>query len=311
MKTEFSNDQISQRDSFLNELYNLAKTNPNIVMISADMGAPSLDRFRQDFPHKFFNAGISEQNGILLGSGLCFEGKRAYVYAIAPFLTLNCIEKIRVQCAMMGLPLVLLGVGAGLSYPDSGPTHHLIEDLSIMRSFPQMEIYTVSDSFMAKKLAIESATFTRPTYLRLERQKAYELHRESKLDFSLGFEILKNGPCDHLVISSGHMLNGLLELSTHLGFTLLDLYKLPFNESAFCKLAGQYKKITVVEEHVLQGGLSSAVLEVLNDHQINISIKRLGITREKGYCYQYGGREELRRYYGLDKETLLKELSSR
>lgn len=309
MKTTFELDQHSQRDSFLNEIYEIAQTNKDIVMISADMGAPSLDRFRKDFPHKFLNAGISEQNAILLGAGLALEKKRVYVYAIASFLTLNCIEKIRVQCAMMKLPLVLLGVGAGLSYPDSGPTHHLIEDLSILRSLPNLDIYNVSDATMAKKLARESLNFTRPTYIRLERQKAYDFYSKKNLNLHKGFEVLHEGKGSELVISSGHILHSLLELSSTKDFTLVDLFRLPFDESALCELAKRYSKITVVEEHVLTGGLSSALLEVFNDHGLHLPLKRLGMKAEKGYCYEYGGREELRRYYGLDQESLSAALS--
>ena len=137
---------ITQRDAFWDEIYRLAKIDRDIVVISADMGAPSLDKFRTDLPGQFVNTGIAEQNAILIASGLAKEGKKVFVYAIASFLTLNCIEKIRVQNGMMNIPINLVGVGAGFSYPDSGPTHHLIEDIAIMRSIPNITTYCVTDA---------------------------------------------------------------------------------------------------------------------------------------------------------------------
>jgi transketolase len=300
-------DSITQRDFFWNEIYEIAKTNSDVIIISADMGAPSLDRFRKDFPHKFLNAGISEQNAILLGAGLTLEKKRVYVYAIASFLTLNCIEKIRVQCSMMGIPLILVGVGAGLSYPDSGPTHHLIEDIAIMRAMPGIDIYNISDGAMAKALARESVHFTKPTYIRLEREKGLSFHKGQALELDIGFKVINKGQ-KKLIITSGHLLNSLYDFSVEYDYTLIDVFKFPFNQEFLSSIISTYDEIFVAEEHVLTGGLSSAVLEAMNDFGTTKIIKRIGINPDKKFCYNYGGREELRRYYELDKDNIIKKI---
>lgn len=295
----------TQRDKFWDTIYEQAKLDKDIIVISADMGAPALDKFRKELPSQFINTGIAEQNSILVGAGLAKEGKKVFVYAIASFLTLNCIEKIRVQCSMMNIPLNIVGVGAGFSYPDSGPTHHLIEDLGIMRSLPYIDIYSVTDALMAQKIAENYQSFKTSTYIRLERQNFEQVHTES-LSLENGIAEVINGK-EKLIISNGAMLCKLYKLlnSSQSNAGLLDLFKLPINEQEFAKAIAKYQHLVIVEEHFRTGGLASAVLEVINKLNIQINVECHGLDPMKGYCYHYGGRDEILKYYGLTDEFLL------
>ena len=135
----------TQRDAFWSRGYEAAREDRDIVVITADMGAPALDAFRSDLPAQFINVGIAEQNAVSVGTGLALAGKKVFVYAIAPFITLRCLEQIRVGQGIMGIPLTLVGVGAGFGYEDSGPTHHLVEDLAVMRAMPNMTVVAPGD----------------------------------------------------------------------------------------------------------------------------------------------------------------------
>ena len=146
-------NNITQRDAFWNKIYDLAKDNKDIVVVSADMGAPSLDKYRTDLPAQFINVGIAEQNGILVASGLARAGKRVFVYAIAPFITFRCLEQIRVNNSIMKIPITVVGVGAGFGYEDSGPTHHMIEDFALIRCMPSLVVNSISDSTMSAAVA--------------------------------------------------------------------------------------------------------------------------------------------------------------
>ena len=137
---------ISQRDSFWNKIYEIARDDRRVVIVSADMGAPALDQFRLNLPGQFINVGIAEQNGILVASGLAREGKRPFFYAIAPFAVMRPIELVRVNNAIMNIPITIVGVGAGFSYEDSGPTHHLLEDIALMRAFPNITSVDMSST---------------------------------------------------------------------------------------------------------------------------------------------------------------------
>ena len=177
--------KLSQRDAFFDRLYQLARNDRDIVIVAADMSAPSLDKFRRDLPAQFVNVGIAEQNAILIASGLSISGKKAFAYAIAPFITLRCLEQIRVNNAIMGIPITIVGMGTGLSYSSDGPTHHLIEDLACMRVFPNIRIISVTDSVMASACADEAYKATSSTYIRLDKDMYPDLYPPDT-DFSAG-----------------------------------------------------------------------------------------------------------------------------
>ena len=105
----------AMRDAYWDRIYELAKNDRNIVIVSADFGAPSLDKFRRDFPNQYINTGISEQNAVLLATGLALAGKKPIAYAITQFITLRCFEQIRIYPCGMDLPVTIVGVGAGAS----------------------------------------------------------------------------------------------------------------------------------------------------------------------------------------------------
>ncbi|OIQ15651.1 MAG: hypothetical protein BM556_16975 [Bacteriovorax sp. MedPE-SWde] len=301
----------TQRDTFWDTLFELAKKDRDIIVISADMGAPSLDKFRTELPHQFINTGIAEQNTILVGSGLAKEGKKVFVYAIASFLTLNCVEKIRVQNAMMNIPLNIVGVGAGFSYPDSGPTHHLLEDIAVMRSMPNIDTLSITDATMAQAVAENYGSYTNTKYIRLERQPLGEIYNETKdISFEDGMTEIFKGE-DTLVIANGVMLLKAHKLIKEhkLKCGLLDIYQIPINSKKLVEVASQYKRIVTIEETFLPGGFGSAVLESLNDHELSIPVKRIGIPIEKGFCYEYGGRDEILKYYGITEESILADIT--
>jgi transketolase len=301
----------TQRDTFWDTIFELAKKDRDIIVISADMGAPSLDRFRTELPNQFINTGIAEQNTILVGSGLAKEGKKVFVYAIASFLTLNCVEKIRVQNAMMNIPLNIVGVGAGFSYPDSGPTHHLLEDIAVMRSMPNIDTLSITDATMAKAVAENYQSYNNTKYIRLERQPLGEIYQDSSsISFEDGMHEVFSGE-DTLVIANGVMLLKAHKLikENKLKCGLLDIYKIPINNQKLSEIAKKYSKIVTIEETFLPGGFGSAVLESLNDLGIQMPVERIGLPIEKGFCYEYGGRDEILKYYGITEESILSTIS--
>lgn len=301
----------TQRDVFWNELYKQAKNDRDIIIVSADMGAPSLDKFRRDLPAQFINTGIAEQNSILIASGLAKEGKKVFVYAISSFLTLNSIEKIRVQNSMMKIPINLVGVGTGLSYPDSGPTHHLLEDMAIMRSLPNIKVFTMSDNRMAELMVKEALLENSTTYIRLERQITNTIYSsECDINFNDSMSLIKKGK-KTLLISNGFMLSILKDLLVKRfpDYGLCDLFRFPVNQDILSSIVKDFDLIFCIEEGFLPGGLGSTILECLNDLNIYKKVIRIGADPERGYSYNYGGREFIQKYYGIDTDSLIKKIS--
>lgn len=297
---------IPMRDAFWSRVYELAHDNRDIVIVTADMGSPALDKYRRDFPNRFVNVGIAEQNAIAVAAGLTLGGKKVFVYAIAPFITMRCYEQIKVLLATMNLAVTVVGVGAGYSYDDAGPTHHAVEDLSIMRILPHMTVNNITDSVMARAFAARSLTMTGPNYVRLDRKLLPNLYKEDS-NFDAGLEILRPGQ-EVYIIATGNMVHQALSISEELSkqsvvVGVIDIYTLPINKEAlFAALAG-VKKIITLEEHLLPGGLGSAVCEALADNGAFIPVKRMGIDCSGGYCFKYGGRQNIQAVSGLDIKT--------
>ncbi len=306
-------NNISPRDAFWNKVYELAQKDKDIVIVTADMGAPSLDKFRKNLSTQFVNVGIAEQNAVTLASGLTLAGKKVFIYAIAPFISLRCLEQIRVENAIIKIPITIVGVGVGFGYEDSGPTHHLIEDVAIMRSMPNIRINNVTDNILAEYFADKCCQKKTVTdYIRLDRLSHSDIYN-SKYDFSSGLAVAKKAK-DYYIISSGTMVPVALKAAENLSknkidIGVIDIFNLPINERKLISLLKGVKKIITLEEHFLTGGLGSAIAEVLCDNSLLIPHKRLGIALEKGYCYKYGGREIIRKYYGIDQESVVIEIN--
>lgn len=298
--------ETSMRDAFFDELYNIAKEDRRVILISADFGAASLDKFRRDLRGQFINVGIAEQNMISLAAGLALGGKLPFCYAIIPFATLRCLEQIKVDLCSMNLPVTLVGVGAGYAYDDSGPTHHGLEDLSVMRGLPNMAIVNASDSIMAASLAEIAYASPGPKYIRLDRTKD---KIDRSWDFRLGLRNLHSIGNDVTIVATGYMVTKALRvvqgLTNHqVGARVVDLYRIKPVSELLLEQIEAAQRIVTLEEHFLNGGIGSIVAEIMIDNNIQRPLKRFGVP--DSYSFKYGGREKLHKDCGLDVESITK-----
>ena len=274
------------------------------------MSAPSHDKFRRNLSSQFVNAGIAEQNMITVASGLALGGKNVFTYAIMPFITLRCYEQIKIDMCAMNVPMTTVGVGAGFSYSDSGPTHHTTEDIAIMRCLPNITILNVTDNTMASACAEIAYKSKAPLYIRLDREPFQVLYKKNE-DFSKGMSCLREGK-DLCIIATGNMVHKALEVVSILEkysikVAVVDLYRLkPINVKTLLKFIEQSEKIVTLEEHLINGGLGSIIAEVLVDNNVTIPLKRIAIPDK--YCYTYGGRECIRKTIGLDTNGVVKTI---
>ena len=299
------------RDAFWDRIYELAKEDTDIVIVSADLGAPSLDKFRRDFPDRYINVGIAEQNAVLVGTGLALAHKKPIIYAITQFLTLRTYEQFRIYPCGMNLSVTLVGVGAGACYSESGPTHHCIEDLAVMRTLPNLDIYNVSDSAMADTMADVAVDGCGPKFIRLDRDIFPELPPR---DMDKGYFFARSVQ-PVTVLATGNMVHIAVELADKLNaegmkIGVADVFRFPLDELGLVEALKSCKQLVTLEEHALCGGLGSYILELLNDAQIMLPLKRLGFDTRDGYkkCYDYGGREAIRHGFGLGRGELFEIL---
>lgn len=295
------NTPIDIRDAFFDELYEIASIDSSVIFMTADMGAFSLERFRRDFPQRFINVGIAEQNLVSVAAGMALQGKNVFIYGIIPFITLRCLEQIKVDLCVMNLPVTIVGAGAGFTYSSDGPTHHAIEDVSIMRALPGMTIYNPNDQLTAKIAARNSYTATGPVYVRLDKGIWPDLHQIED-DLSKGFSLLKNGT-KLLVIATGCMTHVALQLSNSLhDVGVMDLFRLKPLGKELVEHVRKYNCVVTLEEHTLSGGMGSAILELFADNGLMIPVKRVGIPDI--YPETYGNRDSLLNGLQLDVDSL-------
>jgi len=301
-------NKTSMRDSFIGRVYEIAKQDREVMIVSADMGAPALDKFRLELSNQFLNVGIAEENMISVSAGLAAEGKKPYTMAIMPFTTSRCHEIVKLNLGLMKLPIRVLGIGTGFSYDDSGPTHHTTEDIAIMRAIANLTILSPADSVAARKFADISYRENKPMYIRLDRKVMPTIYNENE-DFEKGFKELKQG-ADTCIISTGNMVHNALEIAKikdgegeKIG--IIDLYRLkPINQEIISVLS-KYKKIISLEEHLIDGGLGSIISELITDNNLQVRLKRIGV---KDYIYCYGERENIQKKCKIDIDSVLNEI---
>ena len=161
------------RNAFAQELVNLADKDERIILLAGDIGFRIFDEFLEKFPNRFINCGIAEQNMISVAAGMASEGKVPFVYTIIPFLVMRAYEQIRVDLGINNQNVTLVGVGGGLAYDKLGSTHHACEDIALMRTIPNLDVYTPYDPNNVKNCLIQAYNSSiiegKSSYIRLSK----------------------------------------------------------------------------------------------------------------------------------------------
>ena len=190
------------RRTCLDVVYELAKQDERVVFIGSDLGAGTLDEFREEIPDRFFMEGIQEQNVIGMAAGLALEGYIPFVNTIATFITRRCFEQVAVDLCVHDLPVKLIANGGGLVYAPLGPTHTAIEDIAIMRALPRMSVFAPSDKEEMRRLVPQTMDMSGPCYIRLAKG-GDEVISKPEHGFEIGQSILLREPGDMLLIGTG------------------------------------------------------------------------------------------------------------
>jgi len=304
----------TMRDVFLSALLARMGQDSSIFFLTADFGSPVLDQIRNDFPERFINVGIAEQNLINVATGLALEGYRVYAYAIAPFITMRCYEQIKVNLSLMSqlrkMNVNLIGVGAGFSYVVSGPTHHSLEDLSIMRTLPNIEVLSPADWVMAESILDFSLDSHQPKYLRFDSQPAPAIYAEDSKPFNKrGFNVLNAGGTICLA-ATGYMTTQAINARNIMAeegveVAVIDIFRLKnFDAVMLAKTLSCYSNVISMEEGFIgKGGLDSLLLNLKNDYELAFGLKSVGIG--DNYHFELGFRDELLEgYHAGIKSTL-------
>jgi transketolase len=289
------------RNTFINNLINCARENEKIVLIVGDLGYSVVEDFEKLFPTRFYNAGISEQNMASMAAGIASEGFHVFIYSIANFPTFRCAEQLRNDVGYHNLPVTVVTVGGGLSYGNLGYSHHAIQDLGLMRLFPEFTIASPGDPIetgMCLDYLLENPG---PSYLRLK--KAGEVnyyHEKREIIPGIWNEIVPASNNKILLTTSGglHIAHQLQKSNTqYVGY---GIFTCPVWGANFKALQqGQINKfdeIVTIEDHLLDCGFGSWLREsiVIPESHVKITNKALsldviGKVGTEDYLLKIGG----------------------
>lgn len=298
----------SVRDAFFTEIYNQVRNGENIYVITADLGAPSLDEFRRDYPNRYISVGIAEQNLIQVAAGMIWGGVNVVAYGLNPFPVTRAFDQIRCLLGELRVPLTLCVLNAGLCAAECGYTHMPIENMAMLRTLSNIEIYNPSDETISTKLAMETGHIKKPRIICFDKSISGIVYNDAELDLENGFSILGcNGESELGVITNGCYVKELSQVCAgrYRKIKLIDLYKLPVDEEALCAEIKQCNRLITVEENVKQGGLGSMVLEIMADHGIYKAIDRFALNLSNGYYDVFTNRNFIRKAQKISINYLL------
>jgi len=297
---------IATREAYGEALKELV-VNGNIVVLDADLAkATKSIEFKKVAPDRFFDMGISEADMIGTAAGLATCGKIPFATTFAMFAAGRAFEQIRNSVAYPKLNVKIAVTHAGVTVGEDGGSHQAIEDISLMRSIPNMVVLNPSDAVEAKKAVYAAAEYYGPVYIRLGRLATPVIHDEN-YEFKIGKgEVLRKGK-DILIIATGIMVAKALEAAETLSkenieATVVNIASIkPLDTELIVSLAKNIGKVVTVEEHSIIGGLGSAVAEVLSE-EYPAKLKRIGLKDVFG---QSGTPDLLLKHYGLTPEAIV------
>lgn len=288
------------RKTFINTLIDLARKDKDIVLITPDMGFSVLEPFFDEFPERAINCGIAEQNAVSIASGLALMGKKPYVYTIIPFLVERAFEQVKLDVAYMNTNVKLVGIGAGFTYGAAGATHHAIEDISLMRTLPNMTVCCPGDNNEAEQIIRKTVNNDKPMYIRIGR------HNRGIFDNNMievgKASIIEEGK-DIAVISTSNMLPDAYDYCQKLKSEgrkpyLISMHTIkPLDKECLLSLINKRVEIHTLEEHSIIGGLGSAVAEVIAESGKGIKFKRIGVPDE--FSHYIGSQKYIKKQFGL------------
>ncbi len=304
--------KIATRESYGNALKRLGATNENLVVLDADLSKSTKTAvFGAEFPERHFNMGIAEQNMVGVAAGLATSGKIPVASSFAMFAAGRAFEIVRNSVCYPKLNVKICATHAGVTVGDDGASHQAIEDLSIMRSLPNMVVLNPGDDVTAQKAVEAMLEYVGPVYARFGRAAVPVVHAED-VDFVIGKGIQMSEGTDVTIIATGILVAEALEAKETLekeGYSvrLIDMHTIkPIDTDIIVKAATETKAIVTAEEHSIIGGLGSAVAEVVSEHAPT-KVVRVGVKDTFG---ESGKPDQLMEAYGLKAVNIVEAVKS-
>ncbi len=296
------------RNAFADEMTRIASEDRRLTLLSGDIGNRLFDRFKEAAPDRFINCGIAEANMIGTAAGLAMCGLKPVAYTITPFITTRCLEQIKIDVCYHNTPVVIVGVGGGLSYASLGATHHSFEDIAILRVLPRLQIVCPGDP-VEVRFAIRAALQSdAPTYIRLGKKGEEIIHTEEP-SFTIGKGIPLREGKDVCILSTGNVLPLALQCADALSQAsisprVVSLHTVkPLDTDILSDAFSKFAVVATIEEHSLIGGLGGSVAEWLSSQE-HFSAKLLRFGLDDAFICDSGNQNQTRKAVGLSPEFI-------
>lgn len=289
------------RNAFIEELISLARQNPNIALIVGDLGYSVVEPFADEFPDRFINAGVAEQNMTGMAAGMASEGFHVFTYSIANFPTFRCAEQIRNDVAYHRLPVTVVSVGGGLAYGALGYSHHAVQDYALMRSLPNMLIAAPGDPLEVRACMRFLVENPGPSYMRLGKAGEPNLH-STLPEVSPGRWLkVRNGNEERVFLSTGAGLQIAMDWTKNSEHADRAVYSMPLwsmaDKTLQAEMLSEHKDVLTIEDHLQDGGFGSWMLEAraLVGSSCNVN----SIALNSVVCETVGSQATLNRLGGI------------
>jgi len=293
------------RNTAAAEIINYCRDNEDGFLIAGDAGFGVWENFQEQLPSQYINPGINEQATIGLAAGMALSGHKVFYYNIIPFVMMRCYEQVRLDICYQELPIVLVGIGSGITYAPAGMTHYSVEDITLAKTLPNLNIISPSDPIQVQKaldFAIES---NKPTYIRISRSGEPKLF-DREIDIAKPM-YLKQGS-KKAIIFHGSIVDEVLKASEELQdvsiISLAMIFPLPKDE--IIEILNKYEKIYVVEEHFKDGGLGSILSDFAIENKIFVDLEKIAIDNH--YIHKIGNCDYLRKELSIDSESIINKV---
>ena len=305
------------RVAFADEMTKLVHQRDDIVLLSGDIGNRMFDGLKAKKPHQFYNCGIAEANMMSVGAAMGLNGLKPFIYTITPFTTTRCLEQIKIDVCYHESPVTIVGTGSGLSYAQLGPTHHSFEDISVMRSMPNMTVFCPADA-MEVVMGINAAVdYQKPLYIRLGKKGEAVFHDKMLDDFSFGKSITMKSGDDVCILNVGNMMAVAMEAAAQLDdqgiSTRVESFHTikPLDSATLAEVFEKHDKVCVIEEHSIIGGLFSAVSEWVVLNMPYYAKKLKTICLPDNFIHHVSDQNQLRSMFGLTVKDVVSTLSAK
>ena len=294
------------RDGFGQGLLELGKLNKSVVALCADLAdSTMMNKFRDNYPTRYFDVGVAEQNLVTAGSGLAHLGKIPFVSGFGAFCPGRCWEQIRTTICYNNNNVKIIATHTGLNVGEDGATHQVLEDIGIMRTLPNMIVIQPIDFEQARKATIEMSEIDKPVYMRVGRYKTPQITNE-KTPFKIGkAQNLKEGK-DIAIIGCGPLTIDALKVAYEIkgvSVKVINMHTIkPIDKNAIIKASKECKAIITIEDHQTTAGLGSAVCEVLSQNNPT-PVFMMGVDDKFG---ESGIDKELFNKHGLNEKGIKK-----